>query len=320
MTPPNEEETQNGGTAANADGSQGTPAGGEGGEQDSYFLEIDDRTRYRTQDDAIKGVREAGERIVKLAPYERIAQDYGIEDPNELPELLDELATLRAAKEAAGESGGTKKAASPAGDDAAANAAIDDSGLSDEDKAALKWAKRVGIVTNNDLQTKIAELQGTVEKLGQGRQADEAARMEALVDDGRAYVPELLREHKLPVDDKKFVERVERHMRAYLEFGSVRNDQIIKGSPLDRFYRGGRTQQAVVNEAFQDFLETYQFSTSRKATDYAAEKAGAQNGAPKPLPKGGIPAGEKPDDKPATFSDAHKSAWDRYQEHLRAGR
>ena len=62
------------------------------------YLRVNERTVYKTQDDAVRGYNEAASRIAQLTGWEKQAKQYGLSDPRQLQQVADELLQLRKEK------------------------------------------------------------------------------------------------------------------------------------------------------------------------------------------------------------------------------
>ncbi len=70
------------------------------------FLPVNDRTVYRTREDAVRGYNEAANRIQQLSQWEREAKQWGLADPTQFRAVANELLQLRREKaEAAAQAG-----------------------------------------------------------------------------------------------------------------------------------------------------------------------------------------------------------------------
>ena len=291
-----------------APGTPGAPAGA-GGEGEQFFLTVDDRTRYRTADEAVAGFKTAGERIAALSNWEKSAQEYGLESPEDLPAILDEYIEMKRAAQAgqpaAPAAGATTPAAAPAGAG---------EGASPEEQKVLTWLEKRGYVTSAQLD----EYKAKLEKV---EQATTAREKTAMVNSGRTSLTEMVRERGLPVTDEKFMGRVERHVRSFLEEqGLDQENQIIPGGLLAQFWSGGAGQRKAIEAAVADFMDTLEFGRNYDAAKYQREKEGALKGSVKPLPPGGVPAvAPVAMGQPKTFAEAHGPAWKRFQEKLTGG-
>jgi len=290
----------------NPDGGEG--AGDEGG--DKPFLTVNERTSFKTAEDAVKSFGESGERIKTLSQWERLKDSFGVETVEEAEELLNELVDHRARVKAVGDR--DQDAGKPV------DKPVDDpsSGLSDEDKKAVAYFKRLGVPISGDmdgLHKQIGELKTALQT---SQDSDNERHASAMIESGRSVLSELVKGADLLGEDQKSNQklelRAERAIRSYLEDTSLdeKTGDVRPGSPLARFYRGGNGQREVVKEAFDDFLETFNYGKSRGVAGYEKDKQDAKN--PKPLPKGGVPAGDVgagADRKPKSMVETHNDAW-----------
>jgi len=294
---------------ANPDGGDG--AGDAGGEKP--FLTVNERTSFPTAEDAIKSFGESGERIKTLSQWEKLKDEFGVETVEEARELLNELVDRRAREKAAGDRDQDpgKPADKPAADPS--------SGLSDEDKKAVAYFKRLGVPVSTDvegLRKQIDELKSSIQS---GQESDNERHASAMIESGRSVLTELVKGADLLGEDQKvnqkLTARAERAIRSYLEDNSIDNEtgNVRPGSPLAHFYRGGNAQREVVQEAFSDFLETFNYGKTRGVAGYEKDKQDAKN--PKPLPKGGTSAdvGVGADRKSKSMVETHNEAWKLFQ-------
>ncbi len=297
----------------NSDGGDG--AGDDKGSKEP-FLKVNDRTSFETAEDAIKSFGESGERIATLSQWEKLRDEFGVETVEEARELLNELVDRRAREKAAGDRDQDpgKPAAKPADDPS--------SGLSDEDKKAVAYFKRLGVPISGDvegLRKQITDLQSSIQT---SQESDNERHASAMIESGRSVLTELVKGADLLGEDQKvnqkLTARAERAIRSYLEDTSIdeKTGDVRPGTPLARFYRGGNAQREVVKEAFEDFLETFNYGKTRGVAGYEKDKQDAKN--PKPLPKGSPAAdvGVGADRKPESMVDVHNRAWTTFEKAL----
>ncbi len=297
---------------ANPDDDKGAGDDDKGGAEP--FLKVNDRTSFQTQEDAIKSFGESGERIATLSQWEKLKDSFGVETVEEAEELLNELVDRRAREKAAGDRDqdtGKTEDKTPADPN---------TGLSDEDKKAVAYFKRLGVPISGDmdgLRKQIDELKSSIQS---GQESDNERHASAMIESGRSVLTELVKGADLLGEDQKvnqkLTARAERAIRSYLEDTSIdeKTGDVRPGSSLARFYRGGNAQREAVKEAFEDFLETFNYGKSRGVAGYEKDKQDAKN--PKPLPKGGSTAdvGVGADRKPESMVETHNKAWKIFQE------
>lgn len=256
-------------------------------ENDEYFLTVDDRTRYKTVEDAQKAYREAGQRIGQLSGWEKeIGQVYGIDDPRQVREWLEDYRKLREAAEA--QANAPKEKASVTRTDA-------DEQLNPEEQKALDWIKkhapRLGFVPKDDLVALQDQLKTQGEALArlEGNVGQEtSARREELVDQGRTQLQGLMKDVGLPAT-QEVQDRAETFIRNY----------VNADNELVRRWFGGQHKQ-VLAEAFSEFKALTGLTSTKSNTSYAANKNKVVNSTPRPLPRPGIASkGGTPESKQA---------------------
>jgi hypothetical protein len=296
------------------------------GDQDTDFLVVNERTRFRTAEDAIKSFDEAGKRIQSLSGWEKEIKDrFGVSDPQTAAALLQELADRREAERTA--------AAAPKPKPAAATTQTDDEeGLSTEDAQALKWLKkhapRLGFVPKEELTTLKDELQKQIEELRTGnseasQQVFEAQR-NALVDSGRESL-------KGWMATEKITDNADGEKQLVIE--SLIRDWVNSDPDRQRrFFASTSESRAVVKEGFDKAIrllgwKTVGTSSSSNASSHAANKGAALARNSKRMPQNG-PASRAQNNsgKPQTRVDAggrkdfigsaHNDAWEIANKHF----
>src|SRR5579872_4119913 len=114
--------------------------------KDEPFLAVNERTVYRTKEDAAKGFNEAASRIAQLSAWEKQAKQYGLSDPKQLDAVAQELLELR--KQAAD---AKKQASAPKADPADPKAK--------EAEQVKKYLRELGYVSKEDQAEALKELQ-----------------------------------------------------------------------------------------------------------------------------------------------------------------
>lgn len=288
----------------------------DGGDQaDEPFLSVNERTVYKTREDALRGFNEAGQRIASLSGWEKAGKEYGIDNPRHLKPLFDELLELRQIKqrmEKEGAEGGQKQ---PTHSDA-------DASLSKEEKQARDYLRKVlpqiGYVPKEDLMKTVKELQAAVEGLQQqGTQSQETyfRNQEATA---REQLNTWLGDAGIEEDADGNKARI---------VGSVIKDWINSDDELvERWSQGGVEAMKLVREGFDLAMKALGWGVAKPGAGnagakYAADKAKAV-AANKKLPAPGT-SGKKPvpDAKRRLASgqidhigSAHERAWKLFQE------
>jgi hypothetical protein len=301
---------------------QDTPAGGEGNEggtgggNETYFLEVDDRTRYRTAEEAAEGYREAGQRIAELTPWQATAQEYGLTDPNEVAALLDELAELRAARSAdsggRGNEGRQTNAPAPA-----ATANLDPNSPEGKEAAALAWLKEKGVAAGYVNQETLNALQERMDSLTQETERIAEERFEQRMEYGHNVVKnELQAAGFYPKDtsDAKAVENGER-LAVMLEQAMTAwvNESQAR---INAFHQGGPALTNLVKQGLNIFLPSLNVLKNSSGAQISATRGNANrprvatnNGKPaiaaKPAPRN--TGALKPED--GLTPEVHDAAW-----------
>lgn len=290
-------------------GDQGTPDGSDEGDGD--FLTVDERTKYKTREDALKGFREAGTRIAQLSGWEKeVAQKYNIRDPKQVATLLNELVELRKQNAARA----TASKGNPNGQDGKDSSQSDEQ-LTAEEKKARDWLKangvKVGFVPKEEFETLKAELKALQDA---GKQSTDA-QFETLVESGRSSLTELMKAEKLPFDNPKFASKVENLVKSFIEEDEER---------IAAFYRGGAALAKVIKEGFADAMEALNLVRTQASTDYANKKNNVINRNSKPLPRQGVSnnaaGGKKDAKKPGGITpEVHDRAFALLQSKIHGG-
>jgi hypothetical protein len=191
----------------------------EDAQQDSgsgYFLEVDDRHRYRTPDDVKRAIAESDRRLAELAPWEERLKYHGIDSPEGLDNVVDEYLTRLEERQRV--------------EGAAA--------LTDQDREALAYLQKLGFLTKGDVAAR-----------EQGQHAEEARQQEVqVIESARNDLRGLLKDAGLSEGSAKYAEP---WMREFIELQSLDSRGRIKpGSLLDRFWDGGESAKKVVEEVF----------------------------------------------------------------------
>lgn len=264
------------------DGDQNTS--GDSGSDDGDFLTVNERTRYKTREDALRGFTEAQTRITSLSQWEKVAKQYGLTDPAQINQVVRELLDLRKSAQAG------KTAASDASQQPTGKTHSDDD-LSAEDQAALKWlqkmAPRLGYVPKADLDKTVAELKAQVDELKGGQQSTEEQARNAAIDHGSSELTKLMTDAKLPTDEDARG-AFETLIRAWIEADESNELRA-------RFFASPSERAAVVKEGFEQVRKTFgKFTGGSSPASYAANKNAAARRSTQPLPQQGASRGTQP--------------------------
>lgn len=248
------------------------------------FLKVDDRTVYRTQEDAIKGWNDLKTHASTSAAFKDVAASYGITDPKQVEQLFQELIEHRTRAQgtpAAGKTDSSTVQAAAAGDKLAYDS------LSPEWKAHVDHLNKLGYVTKDALKP----FEERLNRIDQASQQQQDAHLEAVKNEGVSILKSLVEREKLPSDEES-VNRIGYAIEDQIVRSSRdERNTIIPGSAEDRFIRGNSAERASIVETqlkwFLDFGD--KFATARTAS-YVAAKTTAQANQPRTLPPGSPPS------------------------------
>lgn len=260
------------------------------------FLQIDDRTKYATREDAMKGWKELNEYSGKLRPFEVLMKPvaeggFGLTAEAAVAHLdayANELATRQSAQAipASGKSDAATVQAAAQGDKLSYDS------LTPEWKAHVDHLKKLGYVTQDALKP----IQDQVAALTERDQAAQKAHADAAVAHGTTLLTSVMKEAGITADDK-MLERVGGVVGAAIDRDSYNaQGQIIPGSLADKFLRGNESvRKGIIQEQFNIFQTFGDVYHQSKTASYAATKSAAQSQQPRNLPpsNGAVPAERK---------------------------
>lgn len=282
------------------DGAEGNSEGGE--QEEKPFFRVNDRTVYKTEDEARRGFDEAGRTIARLTPWEKEARQWGLDDPKALRTIFNEVLELRELKK-----GMEKQAAG--GGKPQATTSDDQVELTPDEKKALDWLKKsgmkLGYVPKEEVEAKFQELKDVIEELKSGSAQSEEQRFRNQEAEHRSNLGTWLSEAKIQDDAEGTRTRV---------VGTLIKDWINNDDELvDRWRQGGVEARNLIREGFDLALKSLGWSpvASTQSSSYAADKARSVAGNKK-LPAQGtatkkvseVTRGRKKD----AFDDMHERA------------
>jgi hypothetical protein len=197
------------------------------------FLPVNDRTVYRTREDAVRGYNEAANRIQQLSQWEREAKQWGLADPTQFRAVANELLQLRREKaEAAAQAGrqNVERQANPADPKAKEAAQV------------REYLKGLGYVSKEEQAEALQELRDFMnEQRQQGAQSTEL-RFQTQEADARDDVSGYLESDGFKDDGTGMKMSI---------VGTLIKDWI-NGSDerVDQWSRGGRAAQGLVKEGY----------------------------------------------------------------------
>jgi hypothetical protein len=240
--------------------------GNSGQTQDEYFLTVDDRTRYKTQEEAVKGYQESGRRIAELTPWQQQAQEYGLRDPRDLAALLDELIEYRANR---GNQGRGTEQTQPKSTPASAG----DGNVSAEQKQAIEWLSKHGVEAGLVNKQELAELRETLDSLREAAQVSDDERFERRIDEGRGYLKSELKDMGIELPkDKEAAEGLLSLLEDALTNWVNLDDQRVLA-----FYQGGDVLKQLVKDGLSSRAVVLNILKNQPAATYAAQKQNAQS-------------------------------------------
>lgn len=261
------------------------------------FLQVNERTSYKTADEAKAGFAEAQKTITSLSGMKSLIEGYvgkGNTSNEVIKQLFDELVANRAEKAAAA---AAKAKGTPSGGDEDPRFEGKSADEIKAIKAADKWYKdqadKNGFVSKTELeklQAELAELKGAPEK------QFEAANNDA-VRGGREYLDSLLAGAKIALTDaesKKLTARI----AAYVD-----GDEELVGRWQNAVRSGNRAErEAIVKEAAEFALPSVKPGASLKAAlNSVKTKAQLVQRTTRPLPQPGNGRGNDDSKKPASI-------------------
>lgn len=290
------------------DDSQGGTGSADPTAEEQYFLDVDDRHRYKTKEEAIKAIRESGERIGVLTPWEKeVGEAFQGLTPARTAELLDELIELRA----------KVKSGQPTVTPERAAEAAKDPKVAAQEKANLEWLKSQGFISKAEMDATLKELRDTVAALQGGAKTAEQERVNQRIQQGEEVIRGFITEAKL---SEKLGETAFKYIRGCLSEANDPDGKLFK-----EFMQGGTQMRTILKSLFDEFASGLTLARMNSDGNYQRDKEKSAQRAGTQPPKGGQGAGEK-DGKEAqqkkvfhgsTDPKVHDAAWERFQAALK---
>jgi hypothetical protein len=223
------------------DQDQDTADQGQGDDED--FLVVNERTRYKTREEALAGFQSAGKTIASLSPWGKLAKELGV-SPEQAAAIIREHSAKNSnqnGQQASGNAGnGQGQQQTPQ------THSIDESQLTKEEKDALQWIKKVapalGFVPKTEIESLKTDLLKQIEELKGFKTSTEEQTRNSLIETGRSELGSLLTAAKLSTEPK-FVSFIENGIKAWIEADEER---------VERFYQGGEETKKLIREAFEE--------------------------------------------------------------------
>lgn len=275
---------------------------------DEPFLPVNDRTVYKTKEEAIAGFNSAAQRIQELSSWEKQAKQWGLADPRQLDAVANELLQLRREK---------AEAAAQAGKRNTSDVKVDPADPKAKEAAQVReYMKNLGYVSKEDQEEALKELREAVAEMrNQGSQSRELSfqHQEADArDDVASYIAAA--GLKDPSGTKGNV------------VGTLIKDWINSDEErIDEWSKGGRAAKTLVKTGFDLAMTALDWKPATApgtkaapaaAADYSVSKARAmqQN---KKLPAQGTGRDDKgkftPKQKGHINAALHEKAWELMQ-------
>ena len=275
---------------------------------DEPYLAVNDRTTYKTKDDAIRGYNEAASRIAQLSGWEKQAKQYGLSDPNQLKAVADELLALREFKaDQAKKAGIQNKTVDPADPKAK------------EAEQVRKYLKENGFISKDEQTEALQELRDQIAEMRNGSQRSQEVYFQNQEEEARDTVGSYMATEGIKDDGSGTKLAV---------LGTLIKDWINNSDErVDRWSRGGMSAKNLVKEGFDLMTKAVGWNkpaaagVTLKPTDpgYAAAKAkaAAANKGKLPAPgtaKHGDPKAGTPKQKGHINASLHEKAWAAFEE------
>lgn len=285
---------------------EGTPEGKDKPEEP--FLSVNERTVYKSKDDAIRGYNEAANRIAQLSAWEKEAKRYGLTNANDLKAVAEEILALRQAKAEA-----AKAAAKPAPKSDPADP------KAKEREQVVKYLKENGFISKEEQDAALKELRDQLAEFKQSGARSEEIRFQNQEAQARNDVASWLSTAGIKDDAEGTKMAV---------IGTLIKDWI-NGSDerVEEWSKGGVAATTLVKQGFDHCMKLLGWKAASATTDggkqlkptdpgYAAAKAKAIANSKKP-PASGTGKERKndtPKQKGAINAELHEKAWALFQE------
>lgn len=254
--------------------------GGEGA--DKFFLKVNDRTAFKTAEDAIRSFEEAGNRIGSLSQWEKFARQHGINTPEEMVQVFSEAFQAR------------QRPKSNAQDGAKPDAA--ETEFKPEEKQAIDFLKKAGFLTADQ----IADMRAQLDVSNRTVQEQEQRELESRVDEGRTELHRLFKEKGYVGADGKLDPELQESAEAIITnwLNSVSLDpasgKAKTDSPLYKLFYGTRAERdGVVAEGFSRVMRVLERGTAKTAARVEATRTtntGRTTNVARPPARPGAPA------------------------------
>jgi hypothetical protein len=291
------------------------------------FLEVDERTKYMTPDEAKRGFSEAGKRIAALSAWEKELKDYGELSPSDVRAYLDELIESRQSVETMkSELQKFKEERERSERDSSNRTRVEsEAKLTKEEKDAVDWLKtqlpNLGYISKEDAMAKINELTQSVsriDKVEQFMQTQQQQYRASLISDSQTKLKSWMGEDGFTDDEEGSLQLViESSIKDWV-------DSDPTGRRSQRFYAGGAVKDALIKEGYDRATKALGgLKKSTSTSNFVRNKADALKRNAKKLPVNDVAKGSKNLGKPKKRIDSsgkrdyigekHNEAWEKFQ-------
>ena len=264
------------------------------------FLPVNERTVYKTREDAIRGYNEAASRIAQLSGWENQAKAYGLTDPAQFKAVADELIEARKQLAAA------KKQVEPKVDPADPKAK--------ESEQVKKYLREQGFISKAEQEEALKELREQIAEMRRMGTQSEEMRFQNQEAEARDEVGKWL------VADGQKDDGTGTKLAIV---GTLIKDWINNSEErVEQWSKGGVSARSLVKEGYDFAIKALGWKAAAqpalKPTDpgYAAAKAKAL-AANKKLPQPGTAKSDAkkapPKQKGHITAELHEKAWEMFQ-------
>lgn len=257
------------------------------------FLEVDERTKYMTADDAKRGFSEAGKRIAALSAWEKELKEYDV-SPTDVRTYLDELIESRQTaaemKRQLEEFQRKERESSTKSAQSTDTKVSGEAKLTREEKDAVDWLKQqlpsLGYISKEDALKLVKDLQDKTGKIdaieAQVNQQNERYR-NSLINEGRTKLSSWLADDQYSDDeDGSLKGMIEGSIRDWINASEIRTK---------KFYEGGSVTEGLLKEGYDRAKKALGMvraatnsSNGKKSDTYVKNKADALKRNVKRLP------------------------------------
>jgi hypothetical protein len=287
------------------------------------FLEVDERTKYMTPDEAKRGFSEAGKRIAALSAWEKELKDYEELSPSDVRSYLDELIESRQSVESMkAELAKFKEERERSERETSNRTRVEsEAKLTKEEKDAVDWLKtqlpNLGYISKEEAMKKIDELTQSVsrlDKVEQFMQTQQQQYRSNLIQDSQTKLKGWMGEDGYTDDEEGSLQLfVESAIKDWI-------DSDPSGRRSQRFYAGGSTKDDLIKEGYDRAKKALGLIKSTSTNNFVKSKAEALKRNVKKLPVNDVAKGPKNLGKPKKRIDSsgkrdfigekHNEAWD----------